>query len=349
MANRSRILFILPIVMAGSALWIAAQQDSVIRREVQLVQLNVAVTDSKGSYVTGLKASDFVVSEDSIPEKIATFEEGNNAPLLATEVVRDDERASAPAAAPESQAAQVEGNLSGPNVFILFDTSNYMYQGRGFVLAQDSMSEFVRSLDGPSRVAFYSYSSNLFRAASLTNERSAVLKGIRATVNGAESALYNAMLVTLRDAAKVPGKKVLVVFTNGPDNASSVSPEEVGELAQSVGIPVYMISTREAKLDPISSVVFARMSSNTGGQAYFAKTWKDEDHAFSAIRDDLTHLYSLTYYPQPNPNRGWRAITVKLVGKNLSKYTVRTRSGYRPIVERASNDAVAAPGSIPAP
>ena len=211
------------------------------------------------------------------------------------------------------------------------------------------MTEFVRSLDGPSRVAFYSYSSNLFRVASLTSERSAILQGIRGTVNGAESALYNAMLVTLRDAAKVPGKKVLVVFTNGPDNASSVSPEEVGELAQSVGVPVYMISTREAKLDPISSVVFARMSANTGGQAYFAKTWKDEDHAFSAIRDDLTHLYSLTYYPQPNPNRGWRAITVKLVGKNLSKYTVRTRSGYRPIVQRASNDAIATPDAVPAP
>lgn len=348
MANRSRILFILPILLSGTAVWIAAQQDSVIRREVELVQLNVAVTDSKGNYVTGLRASDFAVNEDNIPEKVATFEEGNSAPRSVTEVAREEEKA--PEQAPERDAAVTQfGGLSGANVFILFDTSNYMYRGRGFVFAQDSMTEFVRSLDGPSRVAFYSYSSNLFRVASLTSERSAILQGIRGTVNGAESALYNAMLVTLRDAAKVPGKKVLVVFTNGPDNASSVSPEEVGELAQSVGVPVYMISTREAKLDPISSVVFARMSANTGGQAYFAKTWKDEDHAFSAIRDDLTHLYSLTYYPQPNPNRGWRAITVKLVGKNLSKYTVRTRSGYRPIVQRASNDAIATPDAVPAP
>jgi VWFA-related protein len=197
------------------------------------------------------------------------------------------------------------------------------------------MAQFVKSLDGTSRIAFYSYSRNLSRAASLTPLREDVLRGIRSTVNGADSALYNCMLLTLHDAAKVAGKKVMVVFTNGPDNSSTVSPEEVAELAQSVGVPVYMISTREARIDPVSSVVFTRMSANTGGTAYFAKNWRDEDQAFSAIREDLTHLYVLSYYPQANPNRGWRKITVKLNGKNLSRYMVRTRSGYRPILESA--------------
>jgi hypothetical protein len=85
------------------------------------------------------------------------------------------------------------------------------------------------------------------------------------------------------------------------------------------------------------------MSANTGGEAYFAKTWKDEDHAFSAIRDDLAHLYLLSYYPQPNPNHNWRQISVKLTGKNLGKYTVRTRSGYRPAPELEPVDAASAP------
>ena len=327
------VALILPMLLLGGVAWMAAQQGNVvIRKEVELVQLNVAVTDNKGNYVTGLDPSNFVISEDGIPEKVATFEEGNEAPRIVSEsgkVTKESSAAPAQGAAsfrssPESLAdgpapppAGIEAStLTGANVFILFDTSNYMYRGRGFVFAQDSMAEFVRSLDGPSRVAFYSYSSNLSRAAELTSERTAVLKGIRTTVNGADSALYNSMLLTLRDAAKVAGKKVLVVFTNGPDNSSTVSPEEVAELAQSAGIPVYMISTREARIDPISSVVFTRMSANTGGEAYFAKTWKDEDHAFSAIRDDLAHLYLLSYYPQPNPNRNWRQISVKLVGKN---------------------------------
>ena len=104
MANRSRILFILPILLSGTAVWIAAQQDSVIRREVELVQLNVAVTDSKGNYVTGLRASDFAVNEDNIPEKVATFEEGNSAPRSVTEVAREEEKA--PEQAPARDAGR---------------------------------------------------------------------------------------------------------------------------------------------------------------------------------------------------------------------------------------------------
>src|SRR5207237_4023893 len=131
------------------------------------------------------------------------------------------------------------------------------------------------------------------------------------------------------DGARYPGRKVVVVFSNGPDNASVVPPEDVAELAQSVGIPVYMVSTTEARLEPVSTAVFERMSAATGGKAYFAKNWRDEKKAFASIRNDLGHLYSISYYPAPNLNHGWRTINVKLVGEHLKKYHVRTRSGYR--------------------
>ena len=84
------------------------------------------------------------------------------------------------------------------------------------------------------------------------------------------------------------------------------------------------------------------MTAATGGKAYFAKTWRDEQRAFASIRDDLAHLYSLSYYPQANPNRGWRAITVKLVGDRLKKYHIRTRNGYRPQPNRFSGITQAA-------
>jgi hypothetical protein len=116
-----------------------------------------------------------------------------------------------------------------------------------------------------------------------------------------------------------------------------VPPEDVAELAQSVGVSVYMISTQQAKIEPVSSAVFERMTAATGGKAYFAKTWKDEKVAFAAIRDDLGHLYSLNYYPQPNPNRGWRTIKVRLLGDRLRKYQVRTRNGYRPQLNQMQN------------
>jgi len=107
-------------------------------------------------------------------------------------------------------------------------------------------------------------------------------------------------------------------------------------------------SWREAKLEPVSSTVFKRMSAATGGEAYFAKTWRAQQKAFASIRSDLAHLYSLSYYPQANPNRGWRAITVKLTGERAKGLRVRTRNGYRPQAARVSAETVA-PASGPGP
>jgi VWFA-related protein len=152
---------------------------------------------------------------------------------------------------------------------------------------------------------------------------------VRATVAGDDAALYNCLLLTVKDAAQFPGRKVVVVFSNGPDNASLIPPEDVAELAQSTGTAIYMISTQQAQLEPISTAVFERMTAATGGKAYFAKNWKDEQKAFASIKDDLAHLYSISYYPQQNRNRGWRSITVKLTSESLKKCHVRTRNGYR--------------------
>ncbi len=299
-------VLVLFVLLTGSAAWIAAQDNkSDFHVVVDLVQLNVAVTDNKGNYITGLKPSDFVVSEDGIQQKIATFGEGNQSPRGVTEVAQDVSQpkpvepntTSLPEAAP-ANPAELSDPLVGANVFILFDTSNYMY--RGFAIAQDAIADFVRSLDGPDKIALYSYSRDLFRASLLSPDRSQVLRGVRATTAGDEAALYNAILITLKDAANYRGRKVIVVFSNGPDNDSLVPPEDVGELAQSEGVPIYMVSTRAAKIEPVSTAVFGRMAAATGGEAYFAKSWKDEQQAFAAIRDDLAHLYALNYYPQAN-------------------------------------------------
>ena len=337
------VLLIL-FVLAQSGSRISAQEtDPHIRVVVNLVQLNVAVTDDKGNYITGLRPQDFAISEDGITQKVATFGEGAESVRRLVDPADANKKPEEPAAnAPANngpEGPQSLGSLvAGANVFILFDTSNYMY--RGFVFAQDAIAEFVRSLDGPDRVAFYSYSRDLSRGATLTADRSQVLRGVRTTVAGDDAALYNALLMTVRDAGQNTGRKVIVVFSNGPDNASMVPPEDVAELAQSKGIPIYMISTREAKLEPVSSTVFKRMSAATGGEAYFAKTWKQQQKAFASIRNDLAHLYSLSYYPQANPNRGWRSITVKLVGEKAKGCRVRTRNGYRPQSARVSAETV---------
>src|SRR5690242_13535618 len=103
--------------------------DTVFRVNVDMVQLNVAVIDRKGNYVTGLRPSDFEIIEDTIPQKMATFEEGNLEPIM---LLNPGQPAPAPSpstvAADSNQerpAASPRFNSAGSNVFILFDTSNY--------------------------------------------------------------------------------------------------------------------------------------------------------------------------------------------------------------------------------
>ena len=332
MRSRVAILGIAGILLLGMPT--PAQDDQsnkpVVHVDVNLVLLNVAVTDGQGHYITGLRPSDFVVYEDKLPQKLATFGEGD-APQQPVEALEGKLEGTTPS---ESHSESV---LAGANVFILFDTSNYMY--RSFAVAQDAIAEFAQSLDSPERLAFYSYSRDLYRAAKLTNDRTQILRGVRSTVAGDNPALYNALLLTLKDAGQYTGRKVVVVFSNGPDTASMVAPEDISELAQSEGVPIYVISTNEAKQDPISATVFQRMTQATGGEVYFAKSWKRQQQAFASIREDIGHLYSLSYYPKNNTNRGWRAIEVRLTGAAAKKYHVRTRSGYRPRVARVITPA----------
>ncbi len=313
-----------------------AQPGPTFRVEVDLVLLNIAVTDRRGRYIPDLKPADFRILEDGVAQKIATFAEGNEAPRRITdsgELVA--ESPAAPSAAP--LAGRVDGasapplgeeSLVGTNVFILFDTSNFMY--RSFVYAEDAIADFIRELDTADSVAIYGYSRNLTRHSRLTSNRWDALRGLRLSVAGDETALYNSLLLTLRDAAQVPGRKVIIVFSNGPDSASAVAPDDVRAVAEDEGIPIYVISTKEVNKDPISSNVFRRLTGRTGGKAFFAKSWQKQSEAFSSIREELGSSYTLTYYPQPNPNRGWRSIEVELVGDHLKSHRLRTRQGYRP-------------------
>ncbi len=317
------------IACMGTGMWVYAQDDRpVFRVKVELVVLGFTVTDNKGRYINGLKHRDFRILEDGIVQKVSTFAEGNKPPVQ----IMDD------GSTQPIVMANAEGEGKGPdvrsdafvgtNVFVLFDTSNYMY--RGFVYASDAIADFVRGLDRADSIAVYTYSRNLSRASGLSKDRGDAILGLRKAVAGDDSALYNSLLLTLRDAAKVPGRKVVIVFSNGPDNASMVAPDDVRAVAEDEGIPIYVISTNEVNKDQISSGVFRRISSRTGGKAYFAKTWQKQVEAFENIREDLGNSYSVTYYPQTNPNEGFRKIEVQVTSDIGKKYRVRARPGYRP-------------------
>jgi Ca-activated chloride channel homolog len=313
---------------AGGALLRAQEggQRPVFRVKVDLVVLSFTVTDSKNHYVNTLKPSDIRIYEDGILQKLNTFAQGARQPVQLTEdgktqtLVETQPEAGTGLERPEA--------FVGTNVFILFDTSNFMY--RGFVYAEDAIADFVRGLDRADSVAVYTFSRNLSRASALSREHTEAISGLRRAVAGDDTALYNALLLTLRDAAKVPGRKVVIVFSNGPDNASMVAPDDVRAVAEDEGIAIYTISTNEVNKDPISSSVLKRISQRTGGKAYWARTWQKQVEAFEDIREDLGNSYTVTYYPAPNPNEGFRKIAVEITSDPGKKLRVRTRPGYRP-------------------
>jgi VWFA-related protein len=316
--------------MAAGGTLLRAQeggQRPVFRVKVDLVVLNFTVTNSKNQYINGLKPTDFRIYEDGILQKLTTFAEGGKPPVSVAEdgSTRPLLEARRPEQGPGLDRPDA---FVGTNVFVLFDTSNFMY--RGFVYAEDAIADFVRGLDRADSVAIYTFSRNLSRAAGLTRDHFEAISGLRKSVAGDDTALYNALLLTLRDAAKIPGKKVVIVFSNGPDNASMVAPDDVRAVAEDEGIPLYVISTSEVNKDAISSGVFRRIATRTGGKAYWAKTWQKQVEAFESIREDLGNSYTVTYYPAPNPNEGFRKIAVEIVGDVGKKYRVRSRPGYRP-------------------
>src|ERR1039458_1365449 len=301
-------------------------QRPIFRVKVDMVVLSFQVTDSKNHYINGLKPSDFRIYEDGILQKVGTFAEGAKAPVAVA-----DNGATRPLLEVNKEVLpglDRPDAFVGTNVFVLFDTSNFMY--RSFVYAEDAIADFVRGLDRADSIAVYTFSRNLSRAANLTRDHGEAIGGLRDAVAGDDTALYNCLLLTLRDAAKIPGRKVIIVFSNGPDNASMVAPDDVRAVAEDEGIPIYVISTSEVNKDPISSNVFKRISQRTGGKAYWAKTWQKQVEAFENIREDLGNSYSVTYYPAPNANDGFRKITVEMSNDPGKKMRVRARPGYRP-------------------
>jgi VWFA-related protein len=334
--NRLTGIAILGTLLAagGAGIWVFAQEapTPVFKSRVDLVVLSFTVTDNKGKYVNGLKPTDFKIMEDGITEKLATFSEGTRP---AMQILSDGTMKPLLPTAPEAREVGVVATTGehgdafvGTNVFVLFDTSNFMY--RGFVYAEDAIADFVRGLDRADSVAVYTFSRNLSRAASLTGDRNDAITGLRKAVAGDDTALYNGLLLTLRDAAKVPGRKVVIVFSNGPDNASMVAPDDVRAVAEDEGIPIYVISTNDVNKDPISSGVFRRIAQRTGGKAYWAKTWQKQVEAFDQIREDLGNSYTVTYYPANNPNEGFRKIAIQIVSDTAKHYRVQSRPGYRP-------------------
>jgi Ca-activated chloride channel homolog len=290
--------------IAGSMLFAQNTSRPVFRANVHLVTVSFRVTDGRGKAVAGLKPTDVRILENAVPQRIAAFFE-NDTPVLC-------EDSGTPRA--------------GASVFVLFDTSNRMYTI--FPYVYDAIAGFVRQLDPADSVAIYSFSRNLFRAARLTNDHVQARAGLENIVAGDDTALFSALLLTLRDAAKVPGRRAVVVFSNGPDNASMVAPDDVGRVAEDEGIPVYVVSTLDRSKAPEVAEALDRLTERTGGKTYWASRWQDQAGAFESIQRDIRTSYTAYYYPAPDWAPGYRQIEVKITAPGSHKWHVSARAGY---------------------
>src|ERR1041385_8799494 len=124
-------------VTAGASLAAQQQDRTIIRVNVDMVVLSFQVTDSKGHYINGLKPSDFRVYEDGILQKVSTFAEGAKAPVA----VGDDGSIHPLLEAKKDALPGMDrpDAFVGTNVFVLFDTSNFMY--RGLVYAEHAIPD----------------------------------------------------------------------------------------------------------------------------------------------------------------------------------------------------------------
>src|SRR5436305_6863432 len=119
---------------AGAALYAQERPQFRVKVDVNMVVLTFQVTDNKGHYVNGLKPTDFKIYEDGILQSISTFAEGAKAPMAveadgSMRPMLDSKKDGLPGMEPDA--------FVGTNVFVLFDTSNFMY--KGFVYAEDAI------------------------------------------------------------------------------------------------------------------------------------------------------------------------------------------------------------------
>ena len=273
-------LFALTLTLGvfSAPLWVGWAK-TVFHVDVGVVVVSFTVKDAHGDYVSGLTPKQITVREDGVEQRIKNF----------TEATHGSANAEAAAAMP----------LLGSSVFILFDTSNCMYEG--FARAEDGIENFIRHLDPGQSVAVYSFSQNMTRLARLTNDHEAAIRGLRSAAAGDSTAVLNATLLTLRDAAEVPGRKVVVVFSNGPDDSSIVTPSDVARVAEEEGIPIFIIATKTDS--ELCLNAFNTLSDTSGGKLFLAGHRAQQMEAFQAIGDDLKHTYTLTYRPQAKSTR----------------------------------------------
>jgi Ca-activated chloride channel family protein len=273
-----------------------------IRVDVRLVTVFVSVTDAKGGPVGGLTQENFTLAEDGRPQTIAVFDRESAVPL---------------------------------SIVLAIDTSGTVHKDMS--IEEHAAREFIHALLRPvDQLDLMEFSSEVREVVPFTNRLREIDGGLDRLHGGPATALYDTIFLASQSLAAKPGRKVLVLITDGDDTVHGVSYAKALEQALRSEVLVYSIIdvpiAADAGRDTGGEHALITLSEETGGKHYYAESSKLEA-AFQKVSDDLRTQYLLGYYPTHRaPTPDFRTISVSLTGvPGSADDQVRHRTGYYPL------------------
>src|SRR5579875_1578391 len=274
-----------------------------LRAEAYEVRLNASVVDGSGREVEDLPKDAFRVYEDGVPQTILGFRH-EDLPV---------------------------------SLGILIDSSGSMYDKRAAVDA--ASLDLVRLSNRQDEAFLVDFSSEAYIDQDFTSDINKLQQGLSYIKSSGGTALYDAIIASadyLAKNAKRP-KQVLLVVTDGDDNASSATLEQTIRRVQELDGPViYCIGLLLGEDTSRSETrhsrqVLTELAEQTGGQAYFPKSLREVDGITQEVAQDIRSQYTIEYRSTNPPSQGgYRQVHVEARGKGFGKLQVRTRAGYFP-------------------
>jgi Ca-activated chloride channel family protein len=331
-------------VLAVAAATASAQPPPVFRAGLDLVNVTVTVRDGKGGLVSDLTADDFVVREDGRPQGLEIF-----AP--AAEQLHTGERAPQTAELHCTRCGEVVSVTAGQlvpecphghrtfdigerealalNLGMLFDTSESMR--KDLKLSQESAIRFLDAIPRARDLLLIFFDRDIRISRYSSENQQGIFGRILEAKGEGYTALYDAIAVYLSRVTDTPGRKTLVLFTDGDDTTSRTSPQEVQRLVRSSSVTIYPVAFpgahRPNTADALRSHSFLHSIAGLSGGRVFQPTASRELAAiYQSILDELGTQYVLGYVSDNTKRDGkFRRITVELKRPGLK---VRHRAGY---------------------
>lgn len=286
-----------------------------VRIPVRRVRLPITVTDKKGNFVPGLTKEDFVVLEDKVPQTIETFSDdlAETTPLY---------------------------------VAVLMDTSPSTAGKLKF--QQESAMNFIQTVIKPrkDRVLFATFDDEIKLRQDFTDKLDLLDKAVYSVKQmGKQTALFDAVWQFCDEKMRsVPGRRVLLIVTDGEDTYSRANLRDAIDIAQRTETTVFAISTKAGFLATVPGVEAGQvadkkdrdlqtLTEETGGIAFFTGDMLSLERSFTRISKELRAQYLVTYDPTNKIYDGtFRKIDVKLAERR-GDLKVRTKKGYKAIAD----------------